>query len=138
MSILYAKLVAWLVKWGALLALLAAVCAALFIGGCNHGTRGQAKRDASAIAKADESANHYAAQVAILTQTIAVIDAETANALALAAEQAKRATVAEKRASEIAKGYAKEVGQVDRDLAQAARDPTCKQILESRSCAALR
>lgn len=137
MSLLYARLVAWLVKWGALLALLLAVCGALFVGGCNHGTGKQAERDAKAMAQADARANGYAAQVSVLTQTIAVIDAGTANALALAAEQAKRASVATERANEYAKDYAKAVEQAERDLAQAARDPDCGEVLRKPVCARL-
>lgn len=138
MNLLYAKLVAWLVKWGALLALLIAVCGALFIGGCRHGTTQQHAKDKAAITAADARANGYAAQVAILSTTIHLIDADTANATRLAAEQAKRASVAEQHAAAAAKGYAKAVEQIERDLVQAQSDPDCQRILESRTCARLR
>lgn len=125
----YASLLKWI--------LIAALLGVVFIGGCNHGTEEQLERDAKAMKAADDRANHEAAQSAILAATLLQIDRDTETALIAATEQAKRAMQAEARADTAAKDHAETVERVERDMAAAKRDPSCKAVLETQTCAAL-
>lgn len=123
----------WLAKWLGL----AVVMAVLFVGGCRHGEKRQANDDAQAIKAAQDETARHRAQSAILVQRIAEIDAETAEAAREAAERVKAADEAAKRAAKAEAALRAEMGQIERDIAKAKKDPGCRRMMEARTCALL-
>ena len=125
----YAHLAKWLV--------LAVILLVAFIGGCNHGTNKQAARDAGALADADRRADADAAQIAILAATLVEIDKAALLEEEAAKAQAKQADAAVKRTEQADTQFKREVAGIDREIATARRDPTCREILEAKPCAPL-
>jgi hypothetical protein len=123
----------WPAKWVGL----AVVVSVLFVGGCRHGERRQAREDAKAIKAAQGEAAGYKAQVGILSQRLAEIDAETAETARLAAERVRAAEEAAKRAVKAEAALRAEMGEIERDIAKAKRDPDCRRMMEARVCALL-
>lgn len=122
-----------LIKWGLIVALLLGT----FVTGCNHGTGRQFAKDKDAIAAADERANIQAQQAAILAGTLAQIEAETAEREASAKAVADKAKQAAARAEKAEKQLRSELATIERDIDKAKRNPDCKRVLESPTCARL-
>ena len=120
------------------LGLAALLLGGLFVGGCNHGTRAQAARDAKALAAAEARVSACKAQVAICAATLATIDQNTAQARREAAEQAKRADEAVKRAAANHVAYLRSMADIEGELSAARRDPACAEQLAETLCVALR
>lgn len=123
----------WLAKWLGL----AVVVSVLFVGGCRHGEKRQAEEDAKAIKAAQDETARHMAQSAVLVQRINEIDAETAAVAREAAERVKAADEAAKRAVKAEAALRAEMGEIERDIAKAKKDPDCKRLMESRTCALL-
>lgn len=123
----------WLAKWVGL----AVVVSVLFVGGCRHGEKRQAEEDAKAIKAAQDETARHKAQSAILVQRINEIDAETAETARLAQERIAAAEEAAKRAAKAEAALRAEMGQIERDIAKAKRDPDCRRLMETRTCALL-
>lgn len=122
----YASLLKWLLIVGLLVA--------VRVEGCTAGKRSNDGEIAVLEGRVDSLNASLTGFIKLYDQVNAQADAS----VRLAAEHAKRADMAEKRADKAGSVYVKEVAQVDRDLIQAKRDPTCNEILERPVCAALR
>lgn len=123
----------WLAKWIGL----AVIVAVLFVGGCRHGEKRQAEEDAKAIKAAQDETARHKAQSAILVQRINDIDAETAEVARQAADRVKAAEEAATRAVKAETALRAEIGEIERDIAKAKRDPDCRRMMEAKVCALL-
>lgn len=123
----------WLAKWLGL----AVVVSVLFVGGCRHGEKRQSREDAKAIKAALDEAAAHKAQASVLAQRIAEIDAETAEMARLAQERIAAAEEAAKRAAKAEAALRAEMGQIERDIAKAKKNPDCRRMLEAKVCASL-
>ena len=117
----------WLAKWLGL----AVVVSVLFVGGCRHGERRQAEKDNAVILKAQREA-------ATMAETLRQIDADTQAMAREAADRVEQAKAAEARAIEGARTLRADLAEVNREIAEAKRDPDCKRLMETKSCALLK
>lgn len=124
----------WLLKAGAALA----IASALFVGGCNHGKREQAADD---LAEMDGLRHQLLLASTALQQAadvLHVISAETKAAEAAAQAQADQSAATVKRAQARAKSLQGQLIYAEREIERAKRDPDCRLLLETPSCAAFR
>lgn len=123
-----------LIKVGAALA----IASALFVGGCNHGKRNQAAED---LTEMDGLRHNLLVASTALRQAadvLHVISAETKAAEAAAEERAQQAAQAVDRAKARAKSLQAQLADAEADLERAKREPNCRLLLETPSCAAFR
>lgn len=114
------------------------VASALVVGGCRHGEKEQAKEDRAAIQAAKDEAAGHKAQVSVLSIRLAAIDAQAAKAKAEADAQAEAAKEAVKRAEQEKAQLRQEIKGIEREIAEAKRDPECNRLMETKLCAVLR
>lgn len=106
----------------------------LFVGGCVHGTgKGQAKADVLQ-ARVDSLNGSLSEFVRVFddVNAAAKLNAEAAKV------QATLATQAVERAEGWAGEYRQRLSEVEGEIDAAKRDPGCRRLLESTSCAVLR
>jgi hypothetical protein len=127
--------VTWLALWKALKAVPAwawalLAFAALVLGAYWYGGHKQLQEDKAEIRQLKGQ----------LSQCAAVVKAQNdANETAIKAahEARQRAEDAEKRAGDYADKFATQIVSINRSLAEAKKDPACRQLLETRTCARL-
>lgn len=115
-------------------ALLLTLLTATFIGGCSHGAgKGEAQR--VVLEGRVDDLNRA------LGEFVRVFDDVNATAKANAEAAKAQAVLADKaveRAEQWAGEYRERLTEVEAEIDEAKRDPDCRRLLESKSCAVLR
>lgn len=109
----------------------------IFLFGIGAGCSMQAKRDKGKLEVADKALNAEREQVAILAATLVSIDEVTAAAKSTADARQKAGEAAGKEAEKGEVIYRDRLVYVDREIAAAAKLPTCRAQLEQTLCAVL-
>lgn len=123
-----------LLKVGAALA----IATVLFVSGCNHGKRNQAADD---LAEMDGLRHELLVASTALrgaADALNVVNSETKAVETAAAVQAKQAEAAVAAAKDRAKDLRAQLAKAEADLEHAKREPNCRLLLETPSCAAFR
>jgi len=113
----------------------AAVLAILvaFIGGRSCGQVSQAKEVAelrASLSNTQRSNNE-------LSEALQAVNVQAAETRAQAERQQERAIAAVMAAQEAGAEYARKLGEIEGGIEMAKRDPSCREVLEMKTCAVL-
>lgn len=114
------------------------IASALFVGGCNHGKRNQAAEDLAEMDGLRHELLVASTELSIAADVLSGISVETKTAETAAAAQAKQAKAAVAAANGRAKDLQAQLAEAEADLERAKREPNCRLLLETPSCAAFR
>ena len=110
----------------------------LLFGGCSWGRSIEKNKAAGAIAAKNAALVRASTALQQAADTLKAIDRATGEAEARAKEAARQADAAVDRAAKAEKTYQQRLAAEQAAIDRAKRDPDCRKLLETKSCAVLR
>lgn len=110
----------------------------LLFGGCSWGRSIEKNNAAGTIAAKNAALVRASTALQQAADTLKAIDRATGEAEARAEEAARQADAAVDRAAKAEKTYQQRLAAEQAAIDRAKRDPDCRKLLETKSCAVLR